>query len=665
MVRTHRPNPTLHHLVSLACLMLLVAVGGCTAIPGVGVPASAKPLPGWSDAKLRETFGTPSWERPGPKGTKVLYFGYKTAPNSRALAAATAITTFGLVRDAGSLDYQLVAIVDSAGRLVCADRARHPYGDVDCEHERRLAVLDGLPDPERGVYDSMLRVMDPKTYVPGYYAVVEESALAPDAIVAAIETGKDKPAVQDSVYYFNAQCYLLTRWHAKHLEASRQDTAAATEAAIRFGNGVYEAGGSRGYDQSLIDDDIGLYVPAMQRDLNNGRASPYVRQATICQGATTTSEWTTGMGITDSAIYERVTQQIDLAKSLLRHGQPQPAEKPDNYYYLRFLPTPNAVDETAAATMLAKQKVLQERVTLDAIAEPLYIYDTLFTEILRNGNVPSRDLVRRLMVALDAKIAIGDHTGVVQALANIGRYYLANTPNTTMLSRGATVLVAAASMADYQGDYDSAASLALMAGEVRLASVGIILANNGLANEESRDNVREIVNFVPYSYERTAWDGTVTRYTVNAAPFDAQGMFALISEIGRHHVAAQVPLGYAVSMMLPPAAAGDYFIRLGDETNERFSTLGASQYYLLAHIAFEAAGNNLQATVAELFQRTNYVASQTRSETGRKNACASYATFRQEFNANFNKPSREQVADLFGTSFATQMRRYDKRCKVR
>ncbi|MEM8982147.1 MAG: hypothetical protein AAGC71_03920 [Pseudomonadota bacterium] len=664
MARRHTTNRFSRHLVSLAYLTLGFVLSGCTALPGVGVPAGVEPRQGWTEAQVRDTYGSPGWVQPGPDGTKVLYFKYKTAPTSRMLTAATAITTFGLVRDAGSLEYQLVAIIDSNGQFVCADRARIAYALVSCEHERRLAVLDALPATQRADYDGMLRVIDPKKYIPGYYAVVDEAAITADAIQQAIAAGTGETRVADDVYYFNAECYLLTRWYVKHLEAAGQEAAPAQQAAVRFANGVYTAGGSRGMTQAMIEDDVSLWIPSLRSSLDRGNTSRFGPRAKTCVGATSIQKWLNGMGHTDRVIYQRITDRIRLARSLAVIDQKKAAEKPDDYYYLRSLPIPTVPDDDVN-DRLTERKALEKTVTIDALAEPLHIYDALFTEMLKNGQVPPRDFVRRLMRALDAKIALGDHDGAAKVIANIGRYYLAHAPNVDLLSQGADVLVSAASLADYIGDHQSAASLALMAGEVRLHNVGILLAENGLASEESRDAVREIINFVPYSYERTAWNGTVTRYRVDAPLFDSQGMLSLISTLGRQHTAALTPIGYAVSRYLPPSAAGRYFMDLARQANEGFSSRGASGYYLLAHIAYDAAGNRLLATEAKFYERVNYVASRSTTASGQRSACNGYKDFREEFDSAYNAPSKNDVKRLFGEDFYGSMRKYDRRCGVK
>lgn len=667
-VRDHLGN---RQVFRAAMIVLAIILSGCAAIPGGTVPIDTQPEKGWTETQLRETFGAPDWVKPGSEGFKIFYFDYITAPQSKALAVATAITTFGLITDSGSVNLELVAIVDQRGHVVCSDRAHIPgSSEFACEHELRLANLDALPPRERSVYNSMLRKVYPKQYVRGHYQVVQAPAITDDQIAAAISAGADQEYTPDKIYFFNAECYLLTRWYAKHIEADLRDATSAREAAARYAKGVYEAGGTRGLTQAEIDDDISIYVRELRTNLDAGRTTPWARRSETCIASTTASYWKSGvilsgMGLTDFRIADRVAERIELAQILAAIDLGAPAEKPPNFYGLYEPPMLTVDGKETAVNALEERKALENAITLDAIAAPLDTYEAVFAEMLRNGTTPPRQFVRKLTRALEARIAIGDHAGAVKVIANIGRFYIAQSPDVKSVSQGAQFLFQAAGLADFLGDHNTAASLALMAGEVYRQSAGLILAENGLASEEARETVREIINFVPYSYVRTEWDGSRTRYTVDAPMFRSDEFLRILTSVTAKHVSAGHALGYAASIYLPPAKAGRYFADLAREANKDFSSYGASRYYLLASRAYETAGRNLQANEMAFYGHINDVVSESGDRSGRKRACSGYRLWRHNyFDVDFANPDPAQVTTLFGKEMSDKMRKYDRTCDV-
>ncbi|MEM7764768.1 MAG: hypothetical protein AAF290_11950 [Pseudomonadota bacterium] len=654
---------------TVLAILMLALLGGCTVLPGGSVSSeNDSPAPGWTEATFRETYGTPEWTARGPDGNKLLYFRYKTAPDSKTLAIATAITTFGMVTDAGSLDYQLLGMVDGSGQFVCADRARFTYSEsVQCKHEQRLAIREALSGQQRNTYQAMLKDIDRTRYVPGHYQVVNAPVLTDEAKDAAIKLGNTREFVKDNVYYFNAECALLTRWYVKHAEALGEDTTEASAAAIRFAKGTYESGGSRGYGRYQIEQDIDLYAPALATTLRSPWMDSSARRARTCIGGETTWTWTEGIASTDSAIHARIRTRMELMRGLLIIQQPDDVPTPNDIQLLSaFFMNSSLPYGKTETDLLAEKEALEEGITLASAAEPIDGTTLLLTQLIREGRVPPRDLVRRMSNALDTRIALGDHAGSIRILANIGRYYLAHTTSGVLMEQGIDILIDTAEMADHIGDFETAVALAHLAGDMALKNIQLTLATDGLNSESARDDVREILSFVPYSYERTAWDGSVTRYEVRAAPIDAQGLLSLIRELGRLHNKAAAPLAYAASFGLPPAMAARYFEELGWQAAEGFSSAGAVRYYTYAATAYERSGNQIGALESRFNAAVSrVVANSTKAKDKRRTCEGSYREFRQDFDKELGDPTEAQVKDLFGEDMRKKMRKYDKLCKYK
>ena len=206
-----------------------------------------------------------------------------------------------------------------------------------------------------------------------------------------------------------------------------------------------------------------------------------------------------------------------------------------------------------------------------------------------------------------------------------------------------------------------------MAGRVYLFRIETILEDDNLADEESRDNVREILEFVPYEYERSNWDGTVTVYRVERPLFDAQGMLALIDELRRAFVPPTLQLGYAMPHFADPMTAAGIFETLAADANEAFSSAGAAGFYGLARQSYEAAGAESSAILVGLLEQANFVRS--RSSTSRdtfKRLCETrYVPARRAFADQFGDPDQKNIKKLFGTGLSNVTKEMDRRCRYK
>jgi hypothetical protein len=672
----------------LAWLLLAAAwlVTGCTAMPGA-VPElnEDKPDDTWTESRLRETYGAPRWTAPLADGGKALFFDYKTAPSDKTLSALTAVTTFGLIRDAGSLDFERLAILDANGELVCADRDSLNYGDHTCSHERRLALLDELAGSQREAYLGMLIRLDRRQYAPGHYELVAGPLLSNDEIAAVRASGGSEPFATDGAYYFAAECAVLAPWYAAHLSALGKSPQAADRSGPVYATAFHRMSAARGESVTEAAWDLALLRAHWQPVLDRGHTAGPGNAARACLSASP-GDWSSAtLKRIDDAYFARLDADITLAKALAVRDYPDdPAGRSLPYQVQPPRDTPMSVGmpysdlpearafgqlkrhSTSWRTALsAEQEALRRSLTVDALATPVDVVERVIDREVSSGQVPGRDALKSLLVALESRLVTDDHEGAMKAIAAAGRYYLAQPPGRNVLARAGNTFGSAAWLAERIGQGEQAASLSLLAGEVYLAMIGSMLADNGLADPVSRDTVRDIVNFVPYRYERTDWQGNVWEYEVNRPAFDAEGMLSLITDLSRNYGPAAAQLGHSVPYFLEPMAAGQFFEEQAIRANERFSSKGASFFYQRASRAYEAGGAEQLALVANLRSQINLVRSEQAS--GRQavsRSCEwSYLPVRKAFAERFGDPDYRQIGTLFGEHLADTTRETDRRCR--
>lgn len=677
----------------LACVasVAVAAAGlaGCTAMPGMAVESrDDNPTTSWTESRVREVYGTPGWSAPLADGGKALYFEYKTAPRgatAKTVSALTAITTFGLVRDAGSLDFRLVTLIGPDGKLVCADRASIRLALISCPHERRLAVLEELPEARAAVYRDMLIDLEPRRYATGHFYVVSEPALSPAAVAAAREAGAEASPVTDGPYYFAAECTVLTRWYALQLEVLGRDPSPSRGVATPYARALHEAGASRGMTVADVDSDVAIISDFWQQWLDKGELGYPTRAAATCLSGKPGRTWSNNsLQRFDSAYHERVKDRVRLAQALALARFPEAPAKPAGSWSIVSAPSQfyrlgwkdASADDTTRfyemelhsaawnAALEAERRRLGSDVTIEALAQPLPVIEQVFVEMNRNGKLPSRRLHQQLRATLDAQLALPDLAGAARTIATLGRYHLAQAPSAHSLGKAGDLLASAAWIADRIGAPDEAASMALFAGDVYLASIQQMLIDNGLGDRDSRDARREIVNFVPYSYERKNFDGTVTRYEVSAANFDAEGMLGLIRDMSYRYPNVVEQVAYALPAFTDPLTAAGYLEQLADDADEIFSSKGAYLLRERAAQAYELAGHDQQALLASMRAKISQVRSRSRdNRRSREYACKTYyVPVRETFAQRFGNPDYGQVRELFGKPLASGLRDIDRRC---
>jgi hypothetical protein len=664
------------------------ATTGCTAIPGVGVEIDDDdPRIGWPEARVREVYGTPEWTADLSDGSKALYFEYKTAPSGnegKVISALTAVTTFGLITDAGSLDFRLLAIVGADGMLECADRARINYALVACPHERRLAVLDELAGARRSAYSGMLIDIDPRRYAPGHFHLVREPLLSGEAVAAARAAGEGSAPVNDGPYYFAAECSVLAPWYAKHLAALGRDPQAARDAGPRYAAAFHRMAAARGEAEYEIDWDRERLFDYWQAELDRGWTRGAENVARTCLNATPGASSDFTLGRIDRTWFLRLREHVRLAQALALRDHPtgpDPSSAPYRLLPPRLTPTnlgTGASDppaegaywqlglhtETWRMALAAEQAALGETLTIETLSQPIEVVERIIDLGVRDGQIPRRALLRSLLIALEARIAVDDSDGAMRAIAAAARFYLAQPPGEPTLGWAGEILRDAAWIAERTGRPEAAASLSLLAGEAQLARVASALVDNGLTDPESREWVREVVNFVPYRYERVDSQGYVWEVHVRRAPFDGEGMLALIDKLGTAYRSAAWELGHAVPWFLEPMAAARFFEEQAVRANERFSSEGAASFYDRARAAYEAAGAEQLALEASLRSAINSVrASRADGIDSERRTCNStYLPVRSEFAERFGDPDYRQIESLFGEHLADTAREIDRRC---
>jgi hypothetical protein len=242
---------------------------------------------------------------------------------------------------------------------------------------------------------------------------------------------------------------------------------------------------------------------------------------------------------------------------------------------------------------------------------------------------------------------------------------MAGEPRAFRYQRAGDLLMAASFIAHRMGRFDWSVPIARTAGDAYILAADNVLAEDGLGTRQDRDQLREIINFVPYSYDYTDVSGNVWRVDVQGPPLDPERMLQLISRMRVPYVNASQMYAYALPRMSSAVSAAQEFESLAARANETFSSAGAYAFYRHAASSaqvFDEARGHINQMNAEF---ARYRTSST-TTTGRKVACEQYYTEAREAFANyFGNPSYRQVEDLYGKGFRDDLKDYDKKCKYK
>lgn len=671
-----------------ALAMVSMALAGCASIPGMAVDLKDdNPQKTWTEARTREVYGAPVWSAALPDGGKALYFEYKTVPSSRTLAIATAITTFGTVRNGGSLEFKLVTIIGPDGTLVCADRARIVHALMTCPHERRLNALEALPDAQSATYRRLLIELEPRQYAIGHFYLAAEPVLTPEQIAAAHATGvKTGSVTDDRPYYFAAECSVLMGWYERHLEVLKKDSAPAARLAAPYATALYAAAGARGMPPAEAARDVETISRFWQQQLDKGELSYPTRAAAPCLTRTPGKTWSPNtLQRFDSGYYDQAVELVQLAQAMALVEHPETPENtdrtwslidaPGQYYPIGYTDGSGAKtghfsrmprhSEQWLASVGTERAALAGSVSIDALAMPLPVMEQVFVELNAAGKTPGRQVHLRLRTTLEAQLAISNLSGALRTVATLGRYYLAQPPSNDTLTKAGDLLTSAAWIADRIGEHRTAASLATVAADAYLAGIQETLNEYGLGDAESRSVRREILNFVPYEYERSNWDGTSTIYRVEATPIDAKGMLDMISNIARQYPNVVHQMSFAVPHYLEPRTAAVYFDGMANSASLIFSSKGAYEFRMKAAEAYALAGDEQLAAIARMLGEIDNVRARSRDpKSSRERNCEiNYKRERSAFAERFGDPTYRDVKKLFGSGLADSLKEIDRRCK--
>ncbi|MEL7025077.1 MAG: hypothetical protein AAGL69_15180 [Pseudomonadota bacterium] len=667
------------------CGMWLTACAGIPGVTGVGYKADS-PEPSWDEARFLEVYGQPVWTHTLTDGRKALYFEYNNAFDSagwKFVSAAAYVMTLGIDDQIGNAtSKRLSAVFNADGTAICADRVPINLA-MSCDNDIRQPFAEASDESSNRNYWFMMVDVDPKFFAPKTFAVTRYHQDLVGTPLDGLE--RNDEISYDDAYFADLYCYAAARWYADHIKEFRSDDAVpSSERVAELERRAYQRIASRGRLLARADRDFALAYAALQHDLN-ARRVPKVRDfAQRCVASNDDAELRSEIHpVVLEALYDRLIESKNLAQAQAIRDFDLPTSTPATFQLSQHPPTNGAVG-VAAAGWVSKQTLGQltfrsepwlaqldkgveaQKDLVDAFdsltADATYEYD--IRSALDQGLEPSLDIALSLASALSDAIVRSDHEASVRALVGLARFYIAGSPRAIRFQRAGDLFMAASFISHRLGRFDWSAPLSRFAGDAYLLSVDQILAEDGVADERSRDQLREIINFVPYSYEYSDASGNVWEVEVRGAPIDPDRLLALVNRLRLPYVNASLAYAYALPLVSDSSQATRYLEDQAIRANEKFSSAGAAVMYAQAAKAaatFDEARGHVNQMHAEF---ANYRA-KSRTLGGSSVCQYSYTRSREAFAEYFGSPSYKQVQTLYGKWFRDRLKEYDKKCKYK
>jgi hypothetical protein len=677
-------------MVSLVILSSIAAgCGGMPGVTGVGMRADA-PDRSWTEARFLDVYGEPSWRHTLRDGRRVMYFDYNSAfddTTMKAVSAAAFIMTFGIDRQLDrATSRRLAAVFNADGSAVCADR--QPYNvAMECDNEVRHAALSGLEGERRQEYWYLVVDIDRREFALDTYIVSTFHEAPLGDPLAELSASEIEPP-ETMAYYRDLFCYAAGRWYARHLDEFRlHEQQAPSRARLeQLEVRAYQQMTARGAIVPHLDRDMGLVYQALQIDLDVGNLRRPRRLAQSCLFQPYDRAMTEEIyDRVDAALYSRIRAGKNLAQAMVVRDFEVPASTPARFE-LRSHPVINGSIGKSADNWLTSDKLSElsfnsdpwrkvVAAEIDALQGEINTFDRgldaalLERQILaayEQGAEPSAGVAHSLVSLLYDAVGRGDHVATAETLTTLGRFYMTGSPLAIRYARAGDLFMSAAYISHYLQRFDRAAGLSNYASEAYLLAADAKLAEYGAGTRRERDQLRDIVSFVPYEYETKDADGTTWRTRVEAKPIDAERMLKLIDELKVYYANANTALRYALPLQTDAATAATYFELLGERANETFSSYGAWGFYSSAADTYRTVDES-----AAIIPRLHAAFANVRMNSSgagkwKDISCANvYAPARRAYAEHFGNPDKRQIRKLHGDWLGDRIVEYDRKCELK
>ncbi|MEL7311293.1 MAG: hypothetical protein AAFN07_07280 [Pseudomonadota bacterium] len=669
------------------CGIWLVGCAGIPGVTGVGYKADS-PEKSWDEAKFLEVYGSPAWTHTLPDGRKALYFEYNNAFDSAGWkfvsAAAYAMTLGTDNRVENATSKRLSVILNPDGSPVCADRIPINLA-MSCDNATRQAFADVSDKSANRDYWFMMVDIDPREFAPVTFIVPTYHRDSLGRPLASVQPETEGVSFDDQ-YYGDLYCYAVARWYEGHIAEFRTDDVKPSQARlIELEKQAFKTLLERGRFMVRQNRDFALVYASLQHDLDSRGLGGLRNRAQRCLESDDNADLDKEiLPRVLSAFFKRVTNSKNLAQAQAIRDFDLPASTPATFTLRRHASTSGGVglaahgklsaDSLALLTFrsepwLAKlnEGIAAERPlvnTMDSLIGGA-TYEHQIKKALDQGLEPSIDIAIALASVLSDAIVRSDHEETVRAMTGLARFYLSGSPNSVNFRRAGELFMAASFVAHRMGRFDWSAPLSRFSGDAYILSADQILAEDGLADPRNRDQLREIINFVPYSYEYSDVSGYVWEVEVRGPKMDPNRLFQLVTQLRTPYVNASFAYSYALPLTLDPLQTTVFFENLAARADETFSSAGAADMYLQAANAarnFDEARGYLNQMKAEF---ANYRAN-SMTTVGKRSACErAYTPSREAFAEFFGNPSYKQVQALHGKWFRDRLKEYDKKCKYK
>ncbi|MEM6819181.1 MAG: hypothetical protein AAF578_10370 [Pseudomonadota bacterium] len=663
-------------------------LSGCAGIPGVsGVGYKAdSPVKSWDEAKFLEVYGEPVWTHTLADGRKAAYFEYNNAFDSagwKFVSAAAYVMTLGIDDQIGNAtSKRLAAVFNPDGTAICADRVPIKLA-MACDNDVRDAFAVASDQSAQRNYWFMMVDVDPKFFAPQTFVATRYHQDLVGDPLNGLE--RDDAISFDDEYFADLYCYAAARWYEGHIKEFRLDDALpSSERVAELERLAYQRIAARGRLLARADRDFSLVYGALQHDLNARRVPKVRNLAQRCIASNADAELRAEIHpVVLNALYDRLIESKNLAQAQAVLDFDLPTSTPATFPLSQHAPNNGAIGvakqgwvseqtlgklEFRSEPWLVQldQGVSAQKALVDSMdsltAEATYEYE--IRNALEQGLEPSLEIALSLASALSDAVVRSDHKASVRALVGLARFYLAGTPRAIRFQRAGDLFMAASFISHRLGRFDWSGPLSRFSGDAYLLAVDQILAEDGIADERSRDQLREIINFVPYSYEYSDLSGNVWEVEVRGAPIDPDRLFALITQLRQPYANAALAYAYALPLVSDAREATGYLEEQAARANEKLSSAGASMLY--THAAKAAATfDEARGHVNQMHAEFAHYRAMSRGISPKSVCQYSYTPRREAFAAFFGNPDYKQVQTLHGKWFRDRLREYDRKCKYK